>query len=191
MIAQTYVTRESFKDVLPWFLSLKEKGLKPEYATMDGERSIIRALKLTWPAVKLQRCLYHIEHEGLRWLRTYPKTDAGKDLRKILRTLSSINTIKERNDFITSYHSWLNKYKSFVISLPRTTVAFKDLKMTIVLISNALPDMFRYLADKHIPKTTNALEGFHSRLKTDYQRHRGLTRKHRINYIYSLLSQRF
>ncbi len=184
MIAQTYVARESFKDVFPWFLHLKEKGLDPEYATMDGERSIIRALKLTWRSIKLQRCLYHIEHEGMRWLRTYPKTEAGRELRKTIRTLSSINTIKERNNFITIYRSWLSKYKNFVLSLPRSTVAFKDLQRTIVLINNALPDMFRYLKDKHIHKTTNALESFHSRLKTDYQRHRGLTRTHKINYLY-------
>ena len=150
---------------------------------MDGERSIIKALKLSWPRIRLQRCLYHIEHEGMRWLRTYPITEAGKDLRRILRTLSSIKTIKERNYFIRSYRNWLSKYKNFVISLPRTTIAFKDLQRTIVLINNALPDMFRYLKDPHVHATTNALEGFHSRLKTDYQRHRGLTRKHRIQYI--------
>jgi hypothetical protein len=185
VIAQMYVNRESFKDVYPWFLHLKnDKGLNPEHVTMDGERSIIRALKLAWPGVKLQRCLYHIEHEGLRWLRTYPKTEAGKELRAILRTLSSIKTIKERDNFIAGFRNWLGKYKNFVLSLPRSTIAFKDLQRTIVLISNALPDMFRYLTDQHIHKTTNAVEGFHSRLKTDYQRHRGLTRKHRINYIY-------
>lgn len=184
VIAQSYVARESFKDAYPWFIKLKENGLNPKYATMDGERSIIRALKLAWPRIKLQRCLYHIEHEGLRWLRTYPKTDAGKDLRKILKALSPINTIKERDLFIRSYRSWLSKYKEYVMSLPRTNIAFKDLKRTIVLINNALPDMFHYLRDKRIHKTTNALEGFHSRLKSDYQRHRGLTRKHRISYIY-------
>jgi transposase-like protein len=183
MIAQTYVNRESFKDVYPWFLHLKQKGLNPEYVTMDGERSIIKALKLSWPGIKLQRCLYHIQHEGMRWLRSYPKTVAGRELRLILMRLSSINTIKERNRFISDYHNWLTQYKNFVISLPRATIAFKDLQRTIVLINNALPDMFRYLKDSYIHATTNALEGFHSRLKTDYQRHRGLTRKHRIQYI--------
>ena len=71
----------------------------------------------------------------------------------------------------------------FIMNLQKSTIAFKDLQRTVVLISNALPDMFRYLTDQHIHSTTNALEGFHSRLKTDYQRHRGLIRKHRINYI--------
>jgi hypothetical protein len=54
----------------------------------------------------------------------------------------------------------------------------------MVLINNALPDMFYYLHDKYVHSTTNALEGFHSRLKADYQRHRGLTKEHRIQYIH-------
>jgi MULE transposase domain len=183
MVAQTYVNRESFKDVYPWFLQLKQKSFNPGYVTMDGERSMIRALKLTWPRAKLQRCLYHIQHEGMRWLRSYPKTVAGKELRLILMGLSSIKTIKERNRFISAYRNWLAQHKEFVMSLPRSTIAFKDLQRTVSLIKNALPDMFRYLTDPRIHATTNALEGFHSRLKTDYQRHRGLTRKHRIQYI--------
>lgn len=183
IIAHTYVHKENFKDVHPWLLELKGKGLNPYCVTMDGERSIIRALKLAWPHASLQRCLYHIQHEGLRWLRTYPKTQAGRDLRFILMKLSSIKTIKDRNFFIRTYRNWLNQYRDFVMSLPRSTVAFKDLKRTIVLINNALPDMFRYLNNSHIQSTTNALEGFHSRLKTDYQRHRGLVRQHRVQYI--------
>lgn len=184
IIAHTYVNRENFKNVYPWFTHLKQKGLHPIYATMDGERSIIRALKMTWPGIKLQRCLYHIQHEGMRWLRTHPKTEAGRALRFILTRLSVIKTIKEQNHFICDYRKWLAQYKDFVMSLQRSTIAFKDLQRTIILINNALPEMFHYLADRSVHSTTNALEGFHSRLKTDYQRHRGLTRKHRIQYIH-------
>ena len=119
----------------------------------------------------------------LRWLRTYPKTQAGKELRFILSKLSWIKNIKERNCFIKAYKQWLDKYKDFVKSLPRDKIEFKDLKRTIALINNALPDMFFYLNNNLVHATTNALEGFHSRLKTDYQRHRGLTKEHRINYI--------
>jgi hypothetical protein len=53
-----------------------------------------------------------------------------------------------------------------------------------VLINNALPEMFYFLDDAKVGSTTNALEGFHSRLKSDYQRHRGLSKQHRINYIH-------
>ena len=143
----------------------------------------MRAMKLVWPQVKLQRCLYHLQHEGMRWLRSYPKTEAGRELRAILSRLSSIKTIEERDAFIHAYHVWVSRYHDFVLSLPRNTVAFKDLRRAMVLINNALPDMFYYLENDSIYSTTNALEGFHSRLKADYRRHRGLTKEHRIQYI--------
>jgi transposase-like protein len=184
IIAHQYVNKESFKEAYPWFLSLKQQGLDPWYITTDGERSVLRAMRLVWPQARLQRCLYHLQHEGMRWLRSYPKTEAGKKLRELLSRLSWIKSISERDTFIREYGEWLGKHEDFVKALPKTTVAYKDLKRTIVLINNALPDMFYYLEDRQVHSTTNTLEGFHSRLKADYQRHRGLTKEHRISYIY-------
>lgn len=183
IISHTYIQKENFKDLYPWFLKLRIKGLAPDYITVDGERSVIRAMKMVWPQVRIQRCLYHIQHEGMRWLRTYPKTRAGRDLRFLLAKLCCIKSFKERDDFINSFHLWLKKHQSFVLSLPKVDIAFKDLKRTIGLIKNAIPDMFYYLRDQDIHSTTNALESFHSRLKADYRRHRGLTEQHRIQYL--------
>jgi len=183
IIAQTYVNKESFQDACAWFSDLKHRSLNPVFITTDGERSVIRAMKLVWPEAKLQRCLYHIQHEGLRWLRTYPKTNAGKALRAILSKLNQIKTVEERDEFIIKYHAWADKYKSNIASLSPTTIAFKDLKRTMVLIENALPQMFYFLDDKNVPATTNSLEGYHSRLKADYRRHRGLSKEHRIQYL--------
>jgi len=184
IIAHLYVKKESFKEAYPWFMNLRQQGLNPKFITTDGEQSILRAIRLVWTEAKLQRCLYHLQHEGMRWLRIYPKSEAGKALRAILSRLSRIKTIKERDNFINEYHSWVIEYKDYVLSLPRTTVASKDLRRTMVLINNALADMFYYLEDGHIHATTNALEGFHSRLKADYHRHRGLSREHRVQYIH-------
>lgn len=184
IIAHLYVEKESFKEAYPWFISLKQLGLNPSFITTDGERSILRAMRLVWPQTKLQRCLYHLQHEGMRWLRTYPKTEAGKALRSILSKLSRIKTIKEKDAFITEYRSWVSQYKDYVLSLSRTSIASKDLRRTMVLINNALPDTFYHLEDQNVHPTTNALESFHSRLKADYRRHRGLSREHRIQYIH-------
>ncbi len=183
IIAHLYVKKESFKEAYPWFITLRQKGLIPKYITTDGEQQIMRAMILVWPQVKLQRCLYHLQHEGMRWLRTYPKTEAGKELRIILSRLSWIKTSKERDSFIEAYFIWKNKYNDSVRDMPRTTVASKDLRRTMVLINNAFTNMFYYLEDSHVHSTTNALEGFHSRLKADYRRHRGLTKEHRIQYL--------
>ena len=169
--------------VYPWFKRLKEQGLNPRYIAMDGEKSVIRAITMVWPKTIIQRCLYHIQREGMRWLRTYPKTNAGRELRALLCTLCSIRSVKERNHFIRTYKAWVTKYKDFVKSLPISNIAFKDLKRTMVLINNALPNMFHYLKEPNIPATTNTLESFYSRLKADYRRHRGLIQKNKIRYL--------
>lgn len=183
IISHTYVQKESFMEAYLWFMNLKNEGLNPQFITTDGERSITRAMKLIWPSAKLQRCLYHIQHEGMRWLRTCPKTAAGKELRAILSKLSRVKTPQDRDAFIQAYIDWARRYSELVLSESRLTIALKDLRRTMVLINNALPGMFYYLEEKHVHPTTNALEGFHSRLKTDYQRHRGLSKKHRLQYI--------
>ena len=183
IISHTYTVKEGFKSTCVWFSDLKDRGLYPDYLTMDGEQSVMRAIRIVWPKAAIQRCLYHIQREGMRWLRTHPKTQAGSELRALLSRLSAIKSFKDRDFFFDLYHQWLVAYKDFVWSLPNSTVAFKDLKRTTVLLKNALPDMFHYLKDPNIHHTTNALEGFYSRLKADYYRHRGLSHEHKLNYL--------
>lgn len=178
-----HASTEGYHPTRPWFESLKAKGLYPLAITMDGEKSAIRAIREVWPQTKIQRCLYHLQRQGLMWIRTFPKTQAGAELRALLNTLASIQSFKDRDIFLELFHAWINAHYLFIKNLPNTTVAFKDLKRTAALIQNALPDMFHYLCDPKIPATTNALEGFYSRLKSDYQRHRGLSAQHRIDYL--------
>lgn len=183
IIANLYAKKESYPNTYPWFMDLKNKGLNPLSVTMDGHLKVIEAIKAVWPKAKLQRCLCHIQRQGLQWLRTYPKTEAGKALRILLRQVAGIKSFKERNAWLKAYKSWLSRYSDLVKSLPGSSVAFKDLKRTMALISNALPDMFHYLKEQRIPATTNSLENFYSQLKSDYQRHRGLSIEHRISYL--------
>lgn len=183
IISSVYTDREGFNSTHAWLKGLRGAGLYPLDITMDGERMVMRAIREIWPEAKIQRCLYHIQREGLRWLRTYPRTQAGRDLRGILKTLCQIDSEKDREMFITAYRNWLECYRGFVKSLPWKEVACKDLKRTMGLITNAMPDMFHYLEDLRIHKTTNLLEGFFSRLKADYRRHRGLTHQHKISYL--------
>lgn len=183
VISSIYTDREGYHSVYEWFKELRSRGMNPRIITVDGNQSIIRAIHEVWPSVKIQRCLFHIQREGMRWLRTYPKTTAGQELRDILDTLCHVKSYNEKDQFIQTFRSWHTKHYAYVKSLPSTTVAYKDLKKTITLIVNALPDMFHYLDNALVPATTNILEGFFSRLKSDYRRHRGLTRHHRICYL--------
>jgi transposase-like protein len=183
IIAHIWEAKEGYKTTIEWFKTLCRQGLEPLYFIMDGERSVIRAIQEVWPAVKIQRCLYHIQREGMRWLRSTPKTEAGVMLRALLKTLCRIRTQEERGLFLEAYKSWLLRYREEVLALPRAQVAYKDLKKTMRLIGNAIPDMFHYLEDPRVPNTTNKLEGYYSRLKADYRRHRGLSKEHRVSYL--------
>jgi transposase-like protein len=183
VIINAYVATESYTTVHPMLLQLNALGLRPQALILDGHRMVIRAIREVWGAVIIQRCLYHIQREGLRWLRTYPKTEAAKELQKLLRFLPKIKDIEKKNLFLGSYAAWIETYKKLVSSLPSTTVAYKDLKRTMALITNAIPDMFHYLDDPNIHSTTNCLESFFSRLKADFRRHRGLSEIHKKSYL--------
>ena len=182
-ISNIYAKKEGYRVACTWFSALKDKGLDPRYITMDGQQGVMRAAREVWPNTAVQRCLYHIQSQGMSWLRTYPKTQAGRELRYLLSTLCSIESVKERDLFIEEFYQWLEQYHDFIESLPKNQVAFKDLKKTVSLIDNALPDMFHYLNDANVHKTSNALESYFSRLKADYRRHRGLTQVHKIQYL--------
>jgi len=54
-----------------------------------------------------------------------------------------------------------------------------DLLRTRSKRANVLPNMFSYLDDPEISKTTNTLEGYLGRLKQNYREHRGLYPKKR------------
>lgn len=178
-----YTPKESYHNVYPMAKYLKEHGLMPKAITLDGHIKVIDAIMDVWPSIAIQRCLYHIQRQGLSWLRTYPKTEAGKALRVLLNSLMNIKTKHDKAIFMRNYDTWLNKYRIFIKSLPRNSVANIDLKRTMVLINNALPNMFHYLKDQNIASTTNLLENFYSQLKHHYRSHRGMVEQHKISYL--------
>lgn len=185
ILACQYVKRENYNTAKQFFLELRQRGLNPQYAVLDGHRQVLRAIDYVWSGIKIQRCLYHIQREGMRWLRSRPKSEAGRELRSLLSTLTSVETKEQREEFERSYLNWKNKHEKYIESLPSQEIVFKDLKKTRSLLNNAGLNMFHYLESKQkISSTTNKLEGFFSRLKSDYRRHRGLSLEHRISYLY-------
>ena len=183
VIAHKYHFRENYESAYQMFRGVMGNGLQPTAITIDGNTSVIRALKAAWSDIIIQRCITHIQRQGLSWLRRYPKIEASKDLRKILLTLTDVKDEREKKAFIRDFQRWEKRYGGFVISLPSRDKIYGDLQRTRSLVLHALPDMFHYLDDQCIASTTNKLEGYFSRLKEIYRKHRGLSKKHRQNYF--------
>lgn len=163
--------------------ALAERCANPESATVDGNPHLIRALRQQWPSIVIQRCLVHIQRQGLSWCRHFPKRTDAKHLRLIFLLVSMIDTLKQRDDFLTRVQIWEDRYGQDVALSPETGWVFSDLKRARSMLLAALPDMFHYLDDDRIPHSTNVLEGYFARLKEKYQQHRGLAPHHRDSYF--------
>ena len=167
---------------------LKQSGLNIVSITSDGQKGLIKAIKQVSPNVIHQRCIIHIQRMSLIYLTRFPKTDAGITLRYWVKRLHEIDSYKKRDFWITQFEGWCRKYDSFLKEKSeslsgRKWYTHKLLRRTRPLIKNALPNMFHYLNNPEIPKSSNGLECRFSYLKNNLNIHRGLSRKNRRNFI--------
>ncbi len=183
VINHKYCIRENYGISYLILDELKHNGIYPKAIVIDGNTNVIKAVKAVWSDIIVQRCLTHIQRQGLSWLRANPKIKCAKELRILILSISIIRTEKDKEEFISKFNKWEKRYGEQVISLPSTHKVFSDIKRTRSLIIHALPDMFHYLNDNNIPPTTNKIEGYFSRLKMIYRQHRGLSKINRKNYF--------
>ena len=184
IIAGAYGVREtSNSELYDFFINLKHRGLNPLSLTVDGLKAVGVVIKAIWPDVTIQRCLVHIQRQGLQWCRVNPKRSDAKYLRKIFLMVANIRDSKDRNIFLGELRNWEEKYGLHIGKAKETGWVFSDIKRARSMLLKAIPYMFHYLNDPRIPKTTNSLEGYFSRLKSKYRNHRGLSKLKRYNYF--------
>lgn len=177
------MSENSIPQLLSFFEPLKYQFLSPLSCTVDGNPQTIRVFKSLWPHIIIQRCLVHIQRQGLSWCRRYPKRTDAKRLRDIFRQVTSIRNYKERDALIARIVEWEQKYGQFIAARADRGRVFSDIKRARSMLLKALPDMFHYLDNPSIPATTNGLEGYFSWLKTHYRSHRGLKASKRASYF--------
>ena len=68
------VRENSELELRSFFEPMRDEDLSPRSLTVDGNRQVIRVLKMLWPDAVIQRCLVHIQRQGLSWCRNSPKT---------------------------------------------------------------------------------------------------------------------
>jgi hypothetical protein len=169
--------------------NLIQLGVQIESITSDGHKSILKAIKKSLPEVTVQRCLVHIQRMCLLWLTRFPKHSAGIELRQLVLMLMRIKTENDRLYWSRELSSWYGRHKEYLQQKTihqqtrRYWYTHKLLRRSYFTIKRALPNMFHYLSNPEIPRTTNGIEGFFSHLKNHLDLHRGLTIEHRIDFI--------
>jgi hypothetical protein len=177
------VSESSEPQLLKFFEPLIRDGLCPHSFTVDGNSHVMKVLRKLWPNITVQRCLVHIQRQGLAWCRRSPKTAYARRLRLIFLQVTRIRTEDDRDIFLDAVTDWERIYGSTIRYRPETGRVFSDIKRARSMLLRALPEMFHYLDDPQIPNSTNGLEGYFSRLKSHYRQHRGLREQKRGNYF--------
>lgn len=180
---------EHFSEIKEDLDNLIKLGVQIESITTDGRKSALKAIKKALPNVTVQRCLVHIQRMCLIWLSRFPKHLAGVELRALVVMLLRIKTLNDRLWWTGELNHWYSRHREYLSeknyneNTGRYWYKHKLLRRSYFTINRALPNMFHYLNNHKIPSTTNGIEGYFGHLKNHLDLHRGLSPKHRINFI--------
>lgn len=174
---------EGARELSQFYHALADAGLSPKSATVDGNPQQIKYLRLMWPSITLQRCIVHVQRQGLSWCRRNPKRTDVKHLRKIFLRICTVKTLVQAHQFITDVVAWEKRFGKAIDQSSVRGWVFNDLLRARSMLLKALPDIFHFVTNKQIPSSTNTLESYFSRLKEHYRHHRGLAPHHRDAYF--------
>ena len=184
-----YTTGERTFEVAEDLRKLKKAGFVCSSATGDGATGIIGGVRVEYPDIPYQRCVTHVQRDARGFVTQNPKTEAGKELSPLIPRLSEINTYEEKDCWVENFESWCNRWEDFLKEKTcpdgdkHWWYTHKQLRRARSLIRGAITNLFHYLDDPSIPKTSNGLEGRFSSFKQHYKQHRGLSKKRREGYI--------
>jgi putative transposase len=119
---------EGSRDLLPFCMALRERSLVPQSATVDGNPQLIRTLRMVWPGIIIQRCLVHVQRQGLSWCRRFPKRTDARHLRELFLRVMSIHRFEERDHFLDEVARWEQHYGVRIATSAETGWVFSDLR---------------------------------------------------------------
>ncbi|MFN8432369.1 MAG: transposase [Spirosomataceae bacterium] len=181
---------ERYEEIKEDLENLKALQIRVESVTCDGHRAVLKAVRKVYKSsVVIQRCLVHIQRMARIWLTKSPLSLAGLELLKITQVIHRIETIEQKLYWLRALYDWDNEHRTFIAeksinpNTGRTWYTHKMVRRVRHLLISSFQDMFHYLDDPKIPKSTNALESFFGHLKDNLSIHRGLTIENRKNFI--------
>ena len=178
--------RECYDSWVVFLTGLSWAAVTPAYIVCDGQRGLLKAIRHVYPQAKIQRCLIHIIRQASAWLTQCPRTQAGRELLALVKRLSHIQTKRQKRRWVRLFHCWDRRHNTFLKDRsygPRGHwwYTHRRLRGTRSLLKNALPDLFRFVTDPTIPKTSNHVEGgLNARLKELFRCHRGLSPQRKL-----------
>jgi len=159
-------------------------------ATIDGKRGVAQVFEAC--GIPVQYCQFHQQRAVTRRLTRRPKMEAGRALRALALTMPRMTEDGFRKDLCDwhKHHSTFLEERSYALHKKRGwEYTHRNIRTAYRSLATNMPRLFTYqkYADRHIPNTTNTLDGMFSQLKNKLAVHRGLRRARRYKIISVLL----
>lgn len=159
---------------------LQLRGWTVKAIVCDGRKGLFTAFE----GIPVQMCHFHQLAIIRRYLKLNPRLEAGKELKALASTLTTIDKVS----WLFALEQWHQKWKDF---LKEKTVdpdtgkwhyTHKRLRSAYRSLKTNTPWLFTYqdYPELGIPNTTNPLEGIFTELKTKLRNHAGIKDKMKI-----------
>lgn len=165
----------------------------PRYVVCDGQKGMLKALSICWPATSVQRCRFHVWLNTKAKLTLRPSSQAGQELLDLSRQLLHVRTRRQARRWKRRLRLWHRRHARFVTERtvkadrePRTRTwryTHARLRSAYYQLNKQAEDLLRSSFRPHptLPSTTNHLEGgINGPLRTELKLHRGMTNEHQM-----------
>jgi hypothetical protein len=191
-VGRLWCNRESYET----YYELLSKFPAPSYLVTDGDKACMKVVQNIWNITKIQRCLVHIRRAVTLKLPKNSKLEAERKLRSLSIELVNVKTRIAANRWSGRFDAWKDKYIDLVNEKTqhinkdtgRKSWRYKHTRLRLAYshINNPYKkgDLFRFLDNENVSRTTNDIEGgINARVKELNRSHRGTTPKRRRKII--------
>jgi len=179
-----HVQSELVKNYKQLLQKLLELGYKVKAIIIDGKRGLYKAFKDS----PVQMCHFHQKRTILRYITMHPRLEAGKDLQKIIYSLTSTT----QTIFTKRLNGWHEKHKYFLAEKTinsdtlQESYTHQKLVSAYKSLTTNLPYLFTYKNNKKfkVYNTTNALDGgVFSPMKKLLKVHNGFSKSLKLKMV--------
>lgn len=178
-----YVKSETNQKYKEGIEKLVAQGFTINAIACDGRKGLLTL----FPNIPVQMCQFHQAAIIRRYLTKNPKTDAAKELKAHVKTLSKT----DKESFVGGLNDWHRKWETFLkersvnLKTNKTQYTHRKLRSAYNSLRNNMPWLFTWydLIELKIPNTTNGIDGHFADLKNKLRNHNGLTIAHKQKFI--------
>ena len=176
-----FTRAEDDDEIASDLVNIRSMGYKVIGITTDGGDNIVRGVEYVYPDVPRQRCVVHVQRECLNSITLHPRSPEARLLRNLVMKLNDVRSTNDKLYWLNMYRRWAEdnaEYaceKGVIHNTGQTYFIRNDLRKAYIHLRRAIPNLFQYIDNPGLPRTTNSLEAFFGHIKDQLRLHRGLS----------------